>query len=265
VPAFRTPEACADALRAFFAWHQPAQTAPHADGSSLHDAAHAVSSIAGGSASELDALRVFAALGIECARTVRARAPDFAHGLPYPVAVKICSADIAHKTDIGGVALDVGDAHECRNTATLIIERARTAMPAARVDGVVVQPMTRGLGEAIVGYRQDPQVGPVVLVGAGGSLAEALRDYAVALAPVALDEALEMIARVKGFALLRGYRNTPRGDLNALAQAVVAMSRLALLEGQPVAEAEINPLVVRGDGQGVVAVDGLLVMKGARA
>jgi acetate---CoA ligase (ADP-forming) len=133
------------------------------------------------------------------------------------------------------------------------------AQPQARIAGVVVQHMERGLAEAIVGYRHDPLVGPVVMVGAGGVLAELYQDYALRLAPVDEAEAAAMIAEVKGFAVLRGYRNLPQGDLAALARAVAAFSCLAHLPGQPVAEAEINPVIVKA--QGVVAVDGLLVWK----
>ena len=102
-------------------------------------------------------------------------------------------------------------------------------------------------------------VGPLVLVGAGGTLAELYKDYALRLAPVSEEEAATMIEEVKGLATLRGYRNLPRGDVAALAKAVAALSRLALLRGEPVAEAEINPLIVKA--QGVVAVDGLVVIK----
>jgi hypothetical protein len=129
-------------------------------------------------------------------------------------------------------------------------------MGAARV---LVQEMQSGLAEAIVGYRDDPVIGPLVLVGAGGVLAEVYRDYALRIAPVSETEAAEMIEQVKGLATIRGYRNLPRGDVKALAQAVSALSRLALARGRPVCEAEINPLVVKADG--VVAVDALVARK----
>jgi hypothetical protein len=119
--------------------------------------------------------------------------------------------------------------------------------------------MTEGLAEAIVGYRHDALIGPVVLVGMGGRLAELYRDTAVRCAPVDEAEALEMISEVKGLALVRGYRGLPRGDIAALARAVAAMSRLALIEAQAVVEAEINPLMVCAEG--VVAVDGLVILK----
>jgi len=118
--------------------------------------------------------------------------------------------------------------------------------------------MQRGLGEAILGYRVDPQVGPLVLIGAGGTLAEIYRDVALRPAPLTLAEALAMIDEVRGFAPLAGYRNAPRGDLAALAEAIVAFSALAAVP--EVREAEINPLIVKAEGQGVVGVDALLVL-----
>jgi hypothetical protein len=120
--------------------------------------------------------------------------------------------------------------------------------------------MERGLAEAIVGYRDDPVVGPLILVGAGGTLAELYRDFSLALAPVSAEEAERMIERVKGLAVIRGYRNLPRGDVKALARAVSDFSRLGLIPGRPVAEAELNPLIVKADG--VVAVDARLALKG---
>jgi hypothetical protein len=110
----------------------------------------------------------------------------------------------------------------------------------------------------ILGYKRDPQVGPVVVLGVGGVLAEIYRDLALRLAPVTEEEAARMIEDVKGLAAIRGYRGLPRGDIAALARAVAAFSGLAHLER--VAEAEVNPLIVKPEGEGVVAVDGLLVL-----
>ena len=140
-----------------------------------------------------------------------------------------------------------------------LLASVAATQPAARVEGIVVQRMEAGLAEAIVGYRHDALVGPLVLVGAGGMLAELYADYALRLAPVSEQEAATMIEEVKGLSTLRGYRNLPRGDIGALARAVAALSRLALVAGQPVVEAEINPLIVKA--KGVVAVDGLVVVK----
>jgi acyl-CoA synthetase (NDP forming) len=233
IAAFRTPEACADAFAAYFAWRAPRQAPPPAPVALPRGK---------------DALALLASLGVEVAHSEVARAPDYAHGVPYPVAVKIHGPGIEHKTEAGGVILGVRDRDE-------LVQAARR-LPGTEV---LVQSMESGLAEAIVGYRDDALVGPVVLVGAGGVLAELYQDYVLRMAPVSVAEAEEMIGEVKGLAVLRGYRNLPRGDVRALAQAVAAMSRLALVAGRPVAEAECNPVIVKA--QGAVAVDGLLVMK----
>jgi acyl-CoA synthetase (NDP forming) len=231
IAAFHTPEACADAFAAYFAWRAPRE-APRLPPVALPPAA----------------IDLFASLGITVVQSQVAQAPDFAHTLPYPVAVKILSPGVAHKTEAGGVLLDIADRDEFEQKVRLLGHAQ-----------VLVQKMESGLAEAIVGYRDDPLVGPVVLVGAGGILAEVYKDYALRLAPVSAEEAEEMIGEVKGLAVIRGFRGLPRGDVRALAQAVAAMSRLALVPGRPVAEAECNPVIVKPSG--AVAVDSLIVMK----
>jgi len=238
VAAFRTPEACADAFRAYFAWRAPRGISAEVLDLRLQEKKF----------DEKSSLELFASLGIETAASQVARAPGFEHSLPYPVAAKILSAEIAHKTEAGGVILGIGNRAE--------FERK---VPSLKSNEILVQAMQDGLAEAIVGYRDDPMVGPLALVGAGGVTAEVYRDVVLALAPVSVEEAEEMIARVKGFAVLRGYRGLPRGDLRALAQTLAALSRLALLPGRPVAEAEINPVIVKRSG--TVAVDGLVLPK----
>ncbi len=257
VPGFRTPEACADALAAYFAWRAPSPETKHAviawpAGLPLH-----------GALDEAESLALFETLGIPVVARAVTRAPDYAHALPYPVAAKVLSREILHKTEAGGVALGIADPVEYAARVAAMLGQVRAHAPDASIDGVLVQSMAGGLVEAIVGYRHDSMVGPLVLVGMGGRLAEIYRDTALSCAPVTETQALEMIGRVKGFALLTGYRNLPRGDVDALARAIVAVSRLALVAGQPVAEAEINPLFVTADG--VVAVDGLVDLKQDRA
>jgi acetate---CoA ligase (ADP-forming) len=236
VPAFRTPEACADAFAAYFAWRAP-RVLPQLPAPEI-------------TANEPFAL--LAELGIPVAEHAVVQAPDYAHAIAYPVALK--RLDLEHKTEAGGVVLDVQSGMELRAHA----RRLSGARPGGQTR-LLVQRMERGLGEALVGYRDDPVVGPLVLVGAGGTLAEIYRDFALACAPVSEAEALAMIEQVKGLAPIRGYRNLPKGDLAALARTVSAFSRLALLGGRPIAEAEINPLIVRREG--VVAVDARLALK----
>jgi acyl-CoA synthetase (NDP forming) len=253
IAAFRTPEACADALAAFFAWRVPRQQPTSAS-----------FEWPGGvpkrrRLDEAQALALFSALGIPVVESAEANPPDYAHSLGYPVAVKVCSTEIAHKTEAGGVALGIASRAEYEKRVRSMLAAVAAAHPGARIEGVLVQRMEQGLAEAIVGYRHDPLVGPLVLVGAGGTLAEIYKDTALRLAPVDEPEALAMIGEVKGLATVRGYRNLPRGDLVAFANAVAAVSRLALVPGQPVADAEINPLIVKRGG--VVAVDGLVALR----
>ena len=254
IAAFRTPEACADAFHAYFSWRAPTER---------HDeppAAWPASLPTRGRLDEHQALTLFASLGIPTVEREVASAPGFSHALPYPVAAKVLSPYIAHKTEAGGVALNIAD-------RTVFDARVAAMRAALHSDRILVQKMEPGIAEAIVGYCDDPLVGPVVLVGAGGLLAEVYQDTALRLAPVSVAEAEAMIAEVKGFAILRGFRGLPRGDVQALAQSVALLSRLALVPGRPVAEADINPVIVKRQGAtagvtaGAVAVDGLVVMK----
>jgi hypothetical protein len=176
-----------------------------------------------------------------------------------PVALKILSADIAHKTEAGGVALGLPDGQTAAVAAREMEKRVKAHAPAAKLDGFLVQKMERGLAEVILGFRRDPLVGPTITVGLGGVLAEIYKDAATRLAPVDEAEAMQMIGEVKGLATIRGYRNLPKGDVVALARAISAFSVLAHAAFADVAEAEINPLLVKSDS--VVAVDGLVVLR----
>lgn len=242
IAAFRTPEACADGVRAYIEWRAP--RAPVAAGD-----LSAVTARLPAAVDELGARAVFAALGVpDSAVRIDPEAPP---PLAYPVALKAVSAEIAHKTEAGAVALNVADADALRTAA-----RAMRARLGGRISGFIAQPMAKGVAEAIVGYRRDPLVGPVIVLGAGGVLAEIYRDVVLRIAPVDVAEAMTMIAAVKGLAPARGYRGMAKGDLDALARAVAAVSRLAALPD--VTEAEINPLIVLPDSQGAVMADALI-------
>ena len=173
------------------------------------------------------------------------------------MALKVLSPDLAHKTELGGVRLGVADAAALREEAAAMRERVARAAPGAAVTGFLVQSMARGLGEAIVGFRRDPEVGPVVLLGTGGVMAELFRDVSLRPAPVDLEEAREMVGEVKGLRALAGWRGLPRGDLEALARAVVSLSRLAARDD--VAEAEVNPAIIGPEGEGITVADAWVV------
>ena len=208
---------------------------------------------------EYDACRVFAALGVPQAASEIIAAPEQQVAVGFPVAAKVLSPDIAHKTDARAVRLNVTSDEELAAAIGEILVNARAYKNDARIEGVLVQRMEKGLAEVILGYKRDPQVGPVVVLGIGGVLAEIYHDFALRLAPVSAGEAMRMVEEVKGLAIIRGYRGLPRGDLAALAHAVRAFSQIANL--QDIAEAEINPLIVKPEGEGVVAVDGLVIKR----
>ena len=161
------------------------------------------------------------------------------------------------------MALDIPDDAALAKAAQEIRARVGETHPDARIEGILVQRMETGLAEVLIGYRDAPGTGPIVVVAPGGTLAEIYRDAAVRIAPVDAATAREMIEEVSGLAPIRGYRGLAKGDLAALAAAIAALSELARLpEGAPrVIEAEINPLMVRGEGDGVCAVDGLVVLR----
>jgi len=246
IPSFRTPEACADAIAAALGRREPKPpvAVPQGGNGCLLD--------------ELEAYALLDRLGIPRSPAV---ALDTAITRPptlpfaYPVAVKVLSADIPHKTEAGGVALDLRDDDALIAAIRTMREtvKHRTGIMPARV---LVAPMVSGIGEALIGYRVDREVGPLIMVAAGGVFTEIYRDRSLRLAPVDLPTAQVMISEVKAFATLKAFRGKPPGDLDALAKAIVALSRLALQNNPAIAEAEVNPLIVRADG--VVAVDALV-------
>jgi acyl-CoA synthetase (NDP forming) len=253
IACFRTPEAAADALRARLAWQAPRPVARAGDVSAARSA---LAAAAGPVLDEAEARAVLGALGVPIGAAVLVADAEQARmivpRLGFPVALKAVSAALPHKTEAGAVALGLADAEAL--IAALSAMAARLAgMP---LRGFLVAPMEEGAGEALLGFRRDPQAGPVVVLGAGGVLAELMPPPAIAPAPLARAEAEALVAAAP-LAHLRGARGRVRGDLAALAEAVLAISRLAALD--EVAEAEINPLLVRREGEGVVALDALVV------
>jgi acetate---CoA ligase (ADP-forming) len=208
---------------------------------------------------EIESYELLANLGIACAPSyvlgsdIR-RAPTLPFS--YPISVKALAAEIAHKSDVGGVALGISDAEALLSAIREIRRSVAEHRPGTAVDRVLVQPMMAGLGEVLIGYRVDPEAGPLVIVALGGIFTEIYRDRSLRLAPVHRAVAHEMIGEVRGLIPLAGYRGRPKGDLDALADAIVKLSCFA--DTPNVLEAEINPLIVRADGEGVVAVDALV-------
>jgi acyl-CoA synthetase (NDP forming) len=176
----------------------------------------------------------------------------------YPVALKALSPDIAHKSDVGGVALDV-EGPEPLRTAFAALERAvEEHNPGARMSGVLVQRMLYGGREVILGGKRDPSFGPVVMFGLGGIYVEVFEDVAFRLAPLTRADAEEMIGEVRGSRLLQGVRGEPPADIEGIVEALLGLSRL-LVECPEVVEIDVNPLLVFE--QGVAAVDARAIVR----
>jgi succinyl-CoA synthetase beta subunit len=185
------------------------------------------------------------------------QAVQAAQAIGFPVALKIVSPDIAHKTEAGGVALHLGDAQAVRAAFDRVTAQAGRHRPGARLQGVVVQQMIARGVEMVLGARIDPHFGPLLLVGFGGVLVELIRDTAVRLAPVQADEARQMLQSLQGFKLLQGYRGGAKADLDALAQAIARFSEFVADNAALLREVDVNPLVV--DGSSCICVDALIV------
>jgi len=253
VPNFRTPESCADAVSAALLRRMPTAQ------SKLR---HNIAARATKQLDEIAAYGLLKKLGIEHAPAVAVDVHADTISLPfsYPVAVKLLSEKIAHKTEVGGVVLNVENEAQLKSAIQRIVGNVKASHPDLSVSQVLVQPMTSGLGELLLGYRVDPEAGPIVLLAAGGIFTEIYRDRSVRLAPVDLDTARDMISELSISRIFTGFRNKPLGDMDALARAIVSISQLAVDENVAVVDAEVNPLMINRVGEGVVAVDALVTL-----
>ncbi|HKA09456.1 MAG TPA: acetate--CoA ligase family protein [Candidatus Dormibacteraeota bacterium] len=179
--------------------------------------------------------------------------------LGFPVVLKVASPGVAHKTDVGGVAMDVRGPDEVARAFTSITASVRSALPRARVDGVLVSPMRRGGAELLVSVRRDLAWGPVLAVGLGGVWVEALNDTSLRLLPVGADQVEEALHELRGAALLRGGRNRPPVSVGRVAEVVVAIAAVAMSLGEELEALEVNPLWA--DGDDVEVLDALVVMR----
>jgi acetate---CoA ligase (ADP-forming) len=259
VPLFRSMRRLMNAIKLWNEHYAPQAPAAGAPGAGIEAA---VASLPGGNAvlTEADAKALFARVGVPVVEERRAATPeaaaDAAAALGFPVVLKLDSPDIAHKTEVGGVKLNLADAAAVKAGFAEIMTSAARHAPKARLDGVLVQRMSQKGVEIILGARRDPQFGALVLVGTGGVQAELWRDVALDLAPVSPQRAEELLRSLKGFPLLDGFRGAPKADVKALAQAVAAFSQLAAAAGEKIQEAEVNPVIA--GPWGCLAVDGLV-------
>jgi acyl-CoA synthetase (NDP forming) len=214
---------------------------------------------------EAGAKRLLAAIGIASPEEVLCATADdavaAAERLGFPVALKLVSPDVLHKSEIGGVKLGLADAAAVRSAYDDILGSAARHAPVARVSGVLVTPMVAGGVECVIGITCDPVFGPVAMVGLGGVFVEVLRDVALRLCPFDEAAAEAMIRSLKGFPLLDGARGRPRMDVAALAAALSRLSRFAAAAGPRLSGIEVNPLMVLPAGRGALALDAVITLE----
>ena len=180
-----------------------------------------------------------------------------AEEIGFPVVLKIVSSEIVHKSDVGGVALDLADADAVREGYETMIAKVSEAAPGAAIDGISVQQMAQSGTEVIVGVTTDPQFGPVMMFGLGGIFVEVLKDVAFRIVPLEPRDAKQIVRDIRGYAVLEGVRGQAGADIDALEQLILQVSAFAW-EHREVAELDLNPVIARPDG--VLAVDARVVL-----
>jgi acyl-CoA synthetase (NDP forming) len=208
------------------------------------------------------AFRLLESFGIPVIPTQLARSAEeaatAAERIGFPVALKIESAQISHKSDVGGVALGLSSVAEVRDAFRRLHDRVPAELPTAEISGVVVQRMAPEGVEMIIGIKRDPLFGPVIVCGFGGVLVELLKDVAIGIPPLSRQQAHGLLDGLRGRPLLAGLRGKPPADVDALCDNIVRVSQLAVSLGDQLVALDINPLLVNANNHGVVAVDVLM-------
>ncbi|MDZ4247039.1 MAG: acetate--CoA ligase family protein [Dehalococcoidia bacterium] len=187
-------------------------------------------------------------------------AANYAREIGFPVVMKVYSPEILHKTDVGGVRINIRTPEEASRAFEEIMINVKRYLPQAPVSGITVQKMVEGGKEVITGFSRDPQFGPLLMFGLGGVYVEVLKDVNFALPPLSLREIKELVSGIKSFPLLTGVRGEKEKDLDALYDVIAAVASLGL-NFPEIMEMEINPLIVKDRGEGVWAVDGRIILR----
>ena len=269
VPNYPFPERAAAALAAMVAYRAETERPIHqAERFSVDQAAvrEVLDRVAGDgrvSIGEVEAQDILRAYGFAVPSSTLAATPEeaaaAAEEIGYPVVLKIASPDILHKTDVGGVKLNLRSPEDVRDAFELIVYRAGRYVPGARVWGCVVQKMLTGGREVLIGMTRDPQFGPLVAFGLGGIYVEALRDVVFRIAPFSREQAREMVREIRAYPLLEGVRGEPPADQDAVIDAICRVGQL-VTDFPAIAELDVNPLMVFEEGRGAVALDMRLVL-----
>lgn len=211
--------------------------------------------------SEVEAKEILEEAGIPTARARLARSKEeavaVAQALGFPVVLKVVSPQITHKSDVGGVKLNLNSPDEVSAAFDEIVASARRAAEDATIEGVSVQQMARPGVEVIIGMTKDPQFGPVLMFGLGGVLVEVLKDVAFRIVPLTPRDARQMIREIKGFPILEGFRGQEPADLEALESILLRLSSFAE-EHPEIEEMDLNPIFTYSDG--ALAVDARIVV-----
>jgi acyl-CoA synthetase (NDP forming) len=224
-----------------------------------------VEPVGSGPLSELMSLRLLGGGGIPVPPERVARSPLEAARMGreagFPVVLKVNSADIRHKTEVGAVRLHCLTPEEAASAYRDIVAAVAMNAPGARIDGVLVNRQVFPVAELIAGIATDPHFGPMLLVGLGGIFVEVLSDFALRMPPIDFDDAVDMLSELRGRAVLEGARGAPRGDVHAAAVALVRLGRMAVEHRDRVEAIDLNPLFVLPDGEGVLAGDALVILR----
>jgi len=262
IASFRTPESCAEGIKAYLNNKSPKTIDNNYEQINFNKIKTILKSVKYKNLTEFEALKVFDIMGIKTVRSkivsniLKSRELTMEFG--FPLVMKILSSQIQHKTDTGGVELNITSEADLKNRhkkLCKVFDKLEVENPNREF---LLQKMETGISEIILGYRVDELVGPIVVIGSGGVLSEIYDDKSVRIAPVDFKEAKKMINEVKSLVTITGYRGLPRADINILAKAIVDMSQLASIKA--IKEAEINPVLIKEGLEGVVAVDGLITL-----
>jgi acyl-CoA synthetase (NDP forming) len=265
VALFRSMNACFAAIAAW-QWRadqraEGRQIVPPTPQATVSRANQLIAAASGATVTEREAKEILALYGVpvvgERLTQTADEAVSAATALGFPVVMKVESPDLPHKTEAGVIRLNLRTEAEVRTGYAEVMANAAKVSPAPRINGVLVQPMVPQGVELVIGARNDPLFGPLIVVGLGGILVEVLQDSALSPAPVTAQQAGSMLRRLKGFKLLQGFRGMAAVDVNKLADIISSVSRFAADHQDRVAELDINPLICNGDR--IVAVDALIV------
>ena len=275
IPCYTSMPSCARAIRALvdygrFRERLSHRTMPTPTPAGLRGEIERALAAAGPNLTEIASKEILARYGVPRPPEALARSEDDAVAAAAKiaretqsgaVALKVQSPDILHKTEAGAVMLGLSGDAAVRDGYRTVLTRARSAHPDARIDGVLVQAIARRGVEMILGVTRDPDFGPMLMVGLGGVHVEVLKDVAFAPVPLGPDEALELVGRLRGAALLDGVRGEPPADRAALAELMAALSRFAADHADIIQEIDLNPVIVHRAGEGLTVVDALIVKR----